>query len=235
VIASVAPAVRRGCTRARLSAEGSLYTWPRSPGGHDLRGRCAAEASDEALAPGRLGWTRRATGLRAALARNTPESRRWRCRTSAAKQAAGGSVKAGRNVPAGRLEVERPGIVIGLNMHRCQGPGGSSPFFSFSLAEPRSAVDAVSQYGADVHLRRRRAVVICISGSLRGRAGTGGLNVISGESRTRHFRGSAKERPTRGCAGCRRSARGKIRCWSCRRKQNWRPAEDLNCEVGIYE
>jgi GTP 3',8-cyclase len=57
VIASVTQPFCRGCTRARLSAEGSLYTCLFAGAGHDLRGG----ASDEALrAQVASVWTRRA-------------------------------------------------------------------------------------------------------------------------------------------------------------------------------
>src|SRR5437763_11616308 len=51
----------RGCTRARLSAEGSLYTCLFAGAGHDLRGLLRGGASDEALrAQVASVWTRRA-------------------------------------------------------------------------------------------------------------------------------------------------------------------------------
>jgi cyclic pyranopterin phosphate synthase len=61
VIASVTGAFCRDCTRARLSAEGSLYTCLFAARGHDLRGLVRGGASDEELgeAIGRV-WSRRA-------------------------------------------------------------------------------------------------------------------------------------------------------------------------------
>ena len=56
MIASVTQPFCRGCTRARLSAEGSLYTCLFAGAGHDLRGPLRGGASDEAPPrPGRLG------------------------------------------------------------------------------------------------------------------------------------------------------------------------------------
>jgi hypothetical protein len=61
VIASVTQPFCRGCTRARLSAEGSLYTCLFAGAGHDLRGPLRGGASDEALrAQVASVWTRRA-------------------------------------------------------------------------------------------------------------------------------------------------------------------------------
>ena len=61
VIASVTQPFCRGCTRARLSAEGSLYTCLFAGAGHDLRGPLRGGASDEALrAQIASAWTRRA-------------------------------------------------------------------------------------------------------------------------------------------------------------------------------
>src|SRR5712691_4060098 len=61
VIASVTQPFCRGCTRARLSADGKLYTCLFAGTGHDLRGPLRAGASDQALA-GRLRsiWSGRA-------------------------------------------------------------------------------------------------------------------------------------------------------------------------------
>jgi cyclic pyranopterin phosphate synthase len=51
----------RGCTSARLSAEGSLYTCLFAGAGHDVRGRLRGAASDEVLrAQVASVWTRRA-------------------------------------------------------------------------------------------------------------------------------------------------------------------------------
>jgi GTP 3',8-cyclase len=61
VIASVTQPFCRGCTRARLSAEGSLYTCLFAGAGHDLRGPLRGGAGDEALrAQVASVWTRRA-------------------------------------------------------------------------------------------------------------------------------------------------------------------------------
>jgi cyclic pyranopterin phosphate synthase len=60
VIASVTRPFCGGCTRARLSAEGSLYTCLFATGGHDLRALLRDGATDEALAAVLTGvWTRR--------------------------------------------------------------------------------------------------------------------------------------------------------------------------------
>jgi cyclic pyranopterin phosphate synthase len=49
VIASVTQAFCRDCTRARLSAEGQIYTCLFATSGHDLRGLLRSGASDEAI------------------------------------------------------------------------------------------------------------------------------------------------------------------------------------------
>jgi cyclic pyranopterin phosphate synthase len=49
VIASVTQPFCRGCTRARLSADGQLYTCLFAAAGHDLRGALRGGASDQAL------------------------------------------------------------------------------------------------------------------------------------------------------------------------------------------
>jgi cyclic pyranopterin phosphate synthase len=61
VIASVTQPFCRGCTRARLSADGQLYTCLFAAAGHDLRGPLRAGASDKALRE-QIGaiWARRA-------------------------------------------------------------------------------------------------------------------------------------------------------------------------------
>ena len=61
MIASVTQPFCRGCTRARLSAEGKLYTCLFAGDGHDLRGPLRAGASDQALR-GQISaiWARRA-------------------------------------------------------------------------------------------------------------------------------------------------------------------------------
>jgi GTP 3',8-cyclase len=53
VIASVTQPFCRDCTRARLSADGELYTCLFASRGHDLRGPLRAGATDEQIA-GRL-------------------------------------------------------------------------------------------------------------------------------------------------------------------------------------
>jgi len=61
VIASVTQPFCRACTRARLSAEGKLYTCLFAGTGHDLRGPLRGGASDQALREQVGGiWTRRA-------------------------------------------------------------------------------------------------------------------------------------------------------------------------------
>jgi len=61
VIASVTQPFCRGCTRARLSADGQLYTCLFAAAGHDLRGPLRAGASDQVLRE-QIGaiWARRA-------------------------------------------------------------------------------------------------------------------------------------------------------------------------------
>jgi cyclic pyranopterin phosphate synthase len=60
VIASVTQPFCRGCTRARLSADGKLYTCLFAGAGHDLRGPLRAGASDQELrAQIAAIWTRR--------------------------------------------------------------------------------------------------------------------------------------------------------------------------------
>jgi cyclic pyranopterin phosphate synthase len=61
VIASVTQPFCRGCTRARLSADGRLYTCLFAGEGHDLRGPLRAGSSDQALREQVAAiWTRRA-------------------------------------------------------------------------------------------------------------------------------------------------------------------------------
>src|SRR5215469_16681484 len=61
VIASVTQPFCRGCTRARLSADGQLFTCLFAGAGHDLRGPLRAGASDQALREHIAAiWTRRA-------------------------------------------------------------------------------------------------------------------------------------------------------------------------------
>ncbi len=103
VIASVTQPFCRGCTRARLSAEGSLYTCLFAGAGHDLRGG----ASDEALRARSPRSGRGAlTGTPSCARSQHARSRRWRCRTSAASRPRGQERPGRTPVPAGRLEVE---------------------------------------------------------------------------------------------------------------------------------
>jgi cyclic pyranopterin phosphate synthase len=61
IIASVTQPFCRGCTRARLSAEGKLYTCLFAGAGHDLRGILRAGASDQELREQVAAiWTQRA-------------------------------------------------------------------------------------------------------------------------------------------------------------------------------
>ena len=63
VIASVTQAFCRDCTRARLSAEGQVYTCLFATAGHDLRALLRSEASDEAIRQFIVGlWGARADG-----------------------------------------------------------------------------------------------------------------------------------------------------------------------------
>ena len=82
IIASVTQPSCRGCTRARLSAEGLLCTCLFAGTGHDLRG-----LSDQALREQVAAiWTRAPTAT-PSYARVRPAARRkWRCRTSAASK-----------------------------------------------------------------------------------------------------------------------------------------------------
>ena len=60
MIASVTQPFCRGCTRARLSADGKLYTCLFAGTGHDLRGPLRGDASDQALREQVAAiWTRR--------------------------------------------------------------------------------------------------------------------------------------------------------------------------------
>ena len=60
VIASVTQAFCADCTRARLSADGSLYTCLFATNGHDLRGLVRSEATDAEIADAIAGiWTAR--------------------------------------------------------------------------------------------------------------------------------------------------------------------------------
>ena len=77
VIASVTQPFCRGCTRARLSAEGSLYTCLFAGACHDLRGPLRGGASDEALrAQVASVWTRRADRYSELRTRQTRRTQR---------------------------------------------------------------------------------------------------------------------------------------------------------------
>jgi cyclic pyranopterin phosphate synthase len=72
VIASVTQPFCRGCTRARLSADGKLYTCLFAGAGHDLRGPLRAGSSDQALREQVAAiWTRRADGYSEQRTRRT--------------------------------------------------------------------------------------------------------------------------------------------------------------------
>jgi GTP 3',8-cyclase len=77
VIASVTQPFCGGCTRARLSAEGRLYTCLFGALGHDLRKLVRAEATDAELAD-RIGgiWTRRKDRYSELRSRETATSRK---------------------------------------------------------------------------------------------------------------------------------------------------------------
>ena len=87
MIASVTQPFCHDCSRARLSAEGRLYTCLFAATGHDLRGRLRSGAGDEELeAFLRRLWGRRAdrySELR--TAETIAAGPRSRCRTSAAE------------------------------------------------------------------------------------------------------------------------------------------------------
>ena len=107
VIASVTQPFCRGCTRARLSAEGSLYTCLFARAGHDVRGRCAAAPATRRSAPRSPRSGRGAlTGTPSCARSQHARSRRWSCRTSAASRPRGQERPGRTPVPAGRLEVE---------------------------------------------------------------------------------------------------------------------------------
>jgi GTP 3',8-cyclase len=77
VIASVTQPFCRGCTRARLSADGQLYTCLFAAAGHDLRGPLRAGASDQALRE-QIGatWSRRADRYSEQRTRHTSRTQR---------------------------------------------------------------------------------------------------------------------------------------------------------------
>src|SRR5437667_11663239 len=77
VIASVTQPFCRGCTRARLSADGQLYTCLFAAAGHDLRGPLRAGASDQALRE-QIGaiWARRTDRYSEQRTRHTSRTQR---------------------------------------------------------------------------------------------------------------------------------------------------------------
>jgi cyclic pyranopterin phosphate synthase len=76
VIASVTQPFCRGCTRARLSADGQLYTCLFAAAGHDLRGPLRAGASDQALREQVSSiWARRADRYSEQRTRQTSRTR----------------------------------------------------------------------------------------------------------------------------------------------------------------
>jgi GTP 3',8-cyclase len=77
VIASVTQPFCRGCTRARLSADGHLFTCLFGGNGHDLRGPLRAGASDQALREQISSiWARRTDRYSEQRARHTGRTRR---------------------------------------------------------------------------------------------------------------------------------------------------------------
>jgi cyclic pyranopterin phosphate synthase len=77
VIASVTQPFCRGCTRARLAADGQLYTCLFSAAGHDLRGPLRAGASDQALREILTAiWSRRADRYSEQRTRQTSRAQR---------------------------------------------------------------------------------------------------------------------------------------------------------------
>ena len=77
VIASVTQPFCRGCTRARLSADGQLYTCLFAAAGHDLRGPLRAGASDQAVRE-QIGaiWARRTDRYSERRTRQTSRTQR---------------------------------------------------------------------------------------------------------------------------------------------------------------
>src|SRR5262249_43572320 len=77
VIASVTQPFCRGCARARLSADGQLYTCLFAAAGHDLRGPLRSGATDQQVRDQIAGiWTRRAdrySEQRTSQTRRTPQ------------------------------------------------------------------------------------------------------------------------------------------------------------------
>jgi cyclic pyranopterin phosphate synthase len=76
VIASVTQPFCRACTRARLSADGQLFTCLFATAGHDLRGPLRADATDEALRELITGiWARRGDRYSELRTRNTSRTK----------------------------------------------------------------------------------------------------------------------------------------------------------------
>jgi cyclic pyranopterin phosphate synthase len=89
VIASVTQPFCRGCTRARLSADGKLYTCLFAAAGHDLRAPLRAGASDQALRDQIAAiWTRRADRYSEQRTRHT--SRTWQAKPKVEMSRIGG-------------------------------------------------------------------------------------------------------------------------------------------------
>jgi GTP 3',8-cyclase len=77
IIASVTQPFCRGCTRARLSAEGQLFTCLFGAAGHDLRGPLRSGANDEVLRELAAGiWARRADQYSELRTRDTRRAKR---------------------------------------------------------------------------------------------------------------------------------------------------------------
>ena len=69
------------CTRARLSADGKLYTCLFAVRGHDLRGHVRSGATDGELADSIAGvWAKREDRYWSSVAPKPPISQRWKCR-----------------------------------------------------------------------------------------------------------------------------------------------------------
>ena len=87
VIASVTQPFCGDCTRARLSADGKLYTCLFAVRGHDLRGLVRSGASDDELAGGDRAASGRSvrTATRSSAAPRPSTCRRSKCRSSAAE------------------------------------------------------------------------------------------------------------------------------------------------------
>jgi hypothetical protein len=90
IVASVTQPFCRSCTRARLSAEGMLYTCLFAGSGHDLRAALRGGASDRRCASRSQPSGQSAPTATPSCAPVRPAARRkWRCRTSAASKPPG--------------------------------------------------------------------------------------------------------------------------------------------------